>query len=161
MITPLSATPAELIAAYRRGPQTLRDAIAGMDAEALKKRPIAGKMSSMEVVCHIVDSDQFMCDRVKRIIATDRPLIVGIESVDYLRPLSYHDRDLALDFALLDAQRAQLAADLDKLAPEAWARIGIHTENGAQTVHEMFHHAVEHLEGHVVAIAEKRAALGL
>jgi uncharacterized damage-inducible protein DinB len=157
----LTATPAELITAYRIGPQLLRDAVAGLDADALRARPIAGKMSSLEVLCHLVDSDQFMCDRVKRTIATEKPLIMGIESASYPNPLSYHARDPELDLRLLEAQREQLAADLDRLAPDAWIRTAVHSENGTQTLHEIFHHAVEHLEDHLPSIAEKRAAMGL
>ncbi len=158
---PHSATAAELLAAYREGPAILRDAVAGLDADALRARPIPGKMSSLEVLCHIVDSDQFMCDRIKRTLATDNPLLIGIESADYPGPLAYHERDLELDLRLLEVQREQLAADLARLAPEAWQRTAVHSEAGTVTVHDLFHHAVEHLEDHVLAIAEKRAALGL
>lgn len=69
--------PEELLAAYRKGPELLREAVAGMDGDALRARPIPGKMSTLEVLCHIVDSDQFMCDRVKRTIAIDKPLAFG------------------------------------------------------------------------------------
>jgi len=160
-VTPHSASPAELIAAYLAGPGLVRDAIAGLDADALRTRPIAGKMSSLEVVCHIVDSDQFMCDRIKRSIATERPLLVGIESADYPGPLDYHARDLELDLRLLEAQRQQLAADLQRLGDDIWSRDAVHTESGLVTVHDLFHHAVEHLEAHLLTVAEKRAALGL
>lgn len=160
-MTELTASPAEMIAAYRRGPSELREALAGLDAEALRARPIAGKMSSLEVACHIVDSDQFMCDRVKRTIATEQPLLVGVESVDYLVPLDYHGRDLDVDLRLLEIQREQLAADLDKLPAEAWQRTAMHSENGLQTLLEIFHHAVDHLESHVGTIYAKREAMGL
>ncbi len=156
-----SATPAELIGAYRDGAAILREAVSELDADALRARPIAGKMSSLEVLCHIVDSDQFMCDRVKRTIATTNPTLMGVESADYPEPLSYHRRDPELDLRLLEVQREQLAADLVRLSPETWARTAEHSENGTQTLQEVFHHAVEHLEGHVLTIAEKRAALGL
>ncbi len=161
MITPPSAIVAELIDAYRRGPATLRDAVSGMSAEELRARPIAGKMSSLEVLSHITDSDQFMCDRVKRTIATDKPLLMGVESADYPGPLAYHERDPELDLRLLEVQREQLAADLERLAPELWERTAVHSEAGLQTLREIFHHAVEHLEGHVLAILEKRRALGV
>ena len=160
MISP-AATPDELLAAYRRGPAVLRDAIAGMDAAALRARPVAGKMSSLEVLCHVVDSDQFMCDRIKRTIATDRPLLIGIESAAYPGPLAYHERDLDLDLRLLEVQRQQMAADLERLTPEAWERTAVHSENGLQTLREIVHHAVEHLEAHVLTITEKRQVLGL
>lgn len=158
---PLDATPVELLEAYSRGPQVLREAVAGLSPEALRERPIAGKMSSLEVLCHIVDSDQFMCDRIKRTIATNLPLLIGNESSAYPGPLSYHERDLELDLRLLEVQREQLAADLARVAPEVWERRAVHSENGMQTVRELFHHAVEHLEDHVERIAEKRAAMGL
>lgn len=151
--------PEELLAAYRKGPELLREAVAGMDRDALRARPIPGKMSSLEVLCHIVDSDQFMCDRVKRTIAIDKPLLMGVESASYSSPLTYHDRDLELDMALLAAQREQLAADLARLSDEAWRRTAIHSENGTQTLLEILDHAVDHLESHVVAIREKRRVL--
>ena len=50
----------ELVAAYRRGAALMREAVAGMDADALRARPIAGKMSSLEVACHIADCEQFL-----------------------------------------------------------------------------------------------------
>ena len=154
-------TPARLIAGYREGAATLRKALDGLDADALRERPIVGKLSSLEVACHIVDSDQFMCDRLKRTIATERPLLVGVESVDYVDALRYHDRDLELDLRLLEVQREQMAADLDRLPAEAWSRIAVHTENGALDVVDLLEHAAEHLEGHVATIYEKRRALGL
>lgn len=157
----VSRTLVQLLAAYREGPQVLREAVAGMDADALRSRPIPGKMSSLEVLCHIVDSDQFMCDRIKRTIATDKPLLMGVESAAYPGPLSYHERDLELDLELLAAQRRQLAADLERIREDVWLRTAVHSENGTQTLLEIFDHAVDHLESHVATIVEKRAALGL
>jgi uncharacterized damage-inducible protein DinB len=157
---PLSA-PTRLIAAYRRGPELLRAALSGLDRDALRARPFAGKLSSLEVACHIVDSDQFMCDRMKRTIATHRPLLIGVESVDYVRALAYHERDLNLDLKLFEVQHEQMAADLERLPDEAWTRTAVHSENGAQTLVEVLAHAVEHVEDHIQSIYEKRHALGL
>jgi len=151
----------ELLDRYEHGPTLLRDTLAGMDGETLMARPIPGKMSSQEVACHIVDSDQFMCDRMKRTIATSRPLLMGVESADYPRPLSYHERDLELDLRLLEAQREQMAADLRRLSEEAWERKAVHSESGSVTLLDLLEHAVSHLEAHVLTIAEKRSALGL
>jgi hypothetical protein len=151
----------ELLAEYRRGAEILRRSVAGMDPDALRARPIPGKMSSLEVACHIVDSDQFMCDRIKRTIATHRPLLMGVESAEYPGPLAYHDRDLDLDLALLVAQREQLARDLERLPRSIWERTAVHSESGLVSVFDLFEHAVEHLVGHVATIAQKRAALGV
>jgi uncharacterized damage-inducible protein DinB len=160
-MTDARRSPTQLIADYRCGPELLLEALAGLDSDALRARPVPGKLSSLEVACHIVDSDQFMCDRLKRTIATERPLLMGVESVEYVGALRYHERDLGLDLRLFDVQREQMAADLDRLAPEAWTRTAVHSENGTQTLADILEHAVEHLEDHVRAIEEKRAALGL
>ena len=154
-------SPRELTDAYREGPALLRSAVSGMDGSDLRARPIEGKMSTLEVLCHIVDSDQFMCDRVKRTIATDRPLLMGVGSAGYSEPLGYHDRDPELDLRLLEVQREQLAADLERIAPEAWQRVAAHSESGTQTLLELVDHAVDHLESHLLAIEEKRRALGV
>ncbi len=160
-MTDAMLTPAELVAAYRLGPVVLRDALEGLDPEALRKRPVEGKLSSLEVACHIVDSDQFMCDRMKRTIATEEPLLIGVESVDYVTALRYHDRDLDLDLRLFEAQREQMAADLNRLESADWQRMARHSENGEQTLADILEHAVEHLEDHVRTIYEKRRALGV
>lgn len=156
-----SASTEQLIAAYLEGHMVLRDAVEGMNADSLRARPIPGKMSSLEVLSHIVDSDQFMCDRIKRTIATDRPLLMGAESSSYCDPLFYHERDPELDLRLLEVQRAQLASDLARLSPDAWVRTAVHSESGMVTLRDLFVHAVNHLEDHVATIAEKRKALGV
>jgi hypothetical protein len=156
-----TASTAELIERYLAGTAMLRASIEGMSPEHLAARPIAGKMTSCEVVCHVVDADQFMADRMKRTIATERPLLMGVESVDYLVPLHYADRDLDLDLRLLELTREQMAEDLRRLWAEAWERDAVHSENGLVTLRGLLLHTIRHLERHVAAIDEKRAALGL
>jgi hypothetical protein len=153
--------PSRFIERYARGTSLLREALAGMTPEQLQARPVPGKMSTIEVVCHTVDADQFMADRMKRTIATDRPLLMGVNGIAYLEALSYADRDLDLDLRLLEVTRDQMAADLRRLAPEAWERDAVHSENGLVTLRQLILHTIRHLERHVVAIHEKRALLGL
>jgi uncharacterized damage-inducible protein DinB len=151
----------ELVDAYRRGPDLLAASIEGMTAEQLRARPIEGKMSSLEVLAHVCDCDQFLADRMKRTIALDRPLLVGVNGVKYLAALSYQERDPALDLTMLRATRAQMTADLDRLPADAWVRESVHTEVGIVTLREHLLHTIRHLESHVGTILEKRRALGL
>ena len=153
--------PSDLLARYADGATVLANSIAGLDGSALRKRPIADKMSSIEVVCHIVDADQFMCDRMKRTIATERPELMGVDGIAYLEALHYHDRDPRLDIRLLEVQRAQMLADLKRLPVEAWERTANHSEIGTVSLRDLLELAVNHLESHMDAIAEKRAALGM
>ena len=155
-------TPAgKLIDRYLAGIALLRAAVADMSVTQLQARPVPGKMSTMEVVGHVVDADQFMADRMKRTIATDLPLLMGVDAIGYLPALHYDERDLALDMRLLAVTREQMAADLRRISPEAWERKAVHSENGLVTMRQLMLHTVRHLERHVAAIQEKREALGL
>ncbi|HEY3317102.1 MAG TPA: DinB family protein [Coriobacteriia bacterium] len=150
----------DLVAAYRRGPALLRDALEGLDPEAMRARPIEGKMSSLEVLCHLADCEQFLADRMKRTIGTHKPLLVGIDATPYLGRLHYHDRDADVELRLIDVTREQMAADLGRLPADDWRRQAVHTETGLVTLRQLLLHTVRHLEWHVAAIREKREALG-
>jgi len=154
-------TVPELISAYRRGPDLLAASIEGMTPEQLRSRPVAGKMSSLEVVAHVCDCEQFLADRMKRIISLQMPLLIGVDGRFYLDALSYQERDPDIDLAMARATRAQMAADLERLGVEAWTRTGVHSEIGLVTLRQQLLHAIRHLEWHVETILEKRSALGL
>jgi uncharacterized damage-inducible protein DinB len=155
------STAQELIARYLAGVALLRDTVAGMDESQLHARPIAGKMSTQEVVGHIVDSDRFMAERMKRTIAGDDPLVMGAKGAHRPESPSNAERDLALDLQLLQTTREQTAEDLRPLAPEVWERVAMRRDDSAVTLRQLLLHQVRHLENHVGSIKEKRAALGL
>jgi hypothetical protein len=48
-------TVADLISTYEKGVEELRVAVTGMTGEQLRSRPVPGKWSTLEVVCHIAD----------------------------------------------------------------------------------------------------------
>ncbi len=155
------APAADLVDRYMAGAAMVRAAVQGMDREALVARPIAGKMSTLEVVGHLADADQFLADRMKRTIALDRPLLLGVDGETYLDALRYQHRDAELQVALIEATRDQLATDLRRLPGEAWERVAVHSEVGLITLRQQLLHAIRHVEAHCAAIAEKREALGL
>src|SRR5439155_26294143 len=74
-------TPVDLIAAYEQGVEELRLAVAGMTEEQRRSRPVPGKWSTLEVVCHVADGAQFFADRLKRTVAMDRPLLLGADGL--------------------------------------------------------------------------------
>ena len=57
--------PTTLIDSYLDGPQLLRKAVAGMSQEQLVARPIPGKWSTLEVVCHLADFEIVCGDRIE------------------------------------------------------------------------------------------------
>ena len=155
----LSPAPAGIIDAYLRGIDELFAAVAGMTADQLRARPIAGKWSTLEVVCHIADCEQFFADRMKRTIAMERPLLMGADGSIYPEPLSYQQRDIQEELDLVAATRRQLARCLSLVPANAWQRTAVHSEAGLVTLLQLLQHSVNHLDDHLVYIAEKRAAM--
>jgi uncharacterized damage-inducible protein DinB len=149
------------IDAYLEGPIQLRSAVADMSSSQLEARPVPGKWSTLEVVCHLVDSEQAWCHRMKRVIAEDKPLLIGYDESRFTANLSYHEHDLNTELALMEGMRAQMALVLRSLSEVAWTRTGVHSERGLITLEEMLQAEVEHVPHHVAHIMAKRRALGL
>lgn len=156
-----SSAHSRLIDAYLDGPAQLRRCVARMTAESLRARPVQGKWSTLEVVCHLVDSEQAWCHRLKRVIAEDRPLIIGYNESMFTYSLLYHEHDIEQELDLLDLMRRQMAGILSGLPEAAWSRTCVHSERGLMTLGEMLQAEVEHVPHHITYILEKRKALGL
>lgn len=151
---------ADLIAAYECGAADLRAAVSGMTEDELRRRPVQGQWSTLELVCHIADCEQFFADRMKRTLAMNRPLLVGADGFRYPEPVQYHQRDLDEELDLVEITRRQMARILRLVPAEAWGRTAIHTETGLVTLRQLLLHAVNHLSHHLRFVADKRAALG-
>lgn len=152
-------TSLDLISAYEKGIEELRVAVAGMTGEQLRSRPVAGKWSTLEVVCHIADSEQFFADRMKRTVAMERPLLLGADGFRYPEPLRYQEHDLEQELDLVAVTRRQTARTLRLVAPDAWQRTAVHSETGLVTLRQLLLHAINHLRHHLRFVAEKRAAM--
>jgi len=149
------------IEAYLAGPQLLRKAVAGLSPEQLKARPVPGKWSTLEVVCHLTDFDPIYADRMKRVIADEKPTLLGADHEKFAAKLCYHDRDVNEEMALLENTRKQMARILRTLKPEDFERVGMHSEYGPKTLEQLLTTITNHVPHHVNFIEEKRKALGL
>jgi hypothetical protein len=54
--------------AYLPGPGMLRAAVTGMSREQMIARPITGRWSVLEVVCHLIDTDANIAHRIKQVL---------------------------------------------------------------------------------------------
>ncbi|MCI0462682.1 MAG: DinB family protein [Gemmataceae bacterium] len=156
-------TFAELIDAYRAGPQTLRQAVAGMNREQLLARPVPGKWSTLEVVCHLADFEPVHADRMKRVLTEDRPLFFSADEQRYAAALAYHERDLEEELSLIERTRQQMVRILRTLPPEAWSRTGVYrhdNQDEPRTLERLVAISAGHIPHHVRFVLEKRRALG-
>jgi len=151
----------QLINEYLAGPKALRDAVRGLTREQLLARPVAGKWSTLEVVCHLADFDPIIADRMKRVIAEERPALLGADENRFAAALHYHERDLEEELTILEKTRSQMARILRKLPDAALERVGVHNERGPRTLEQLLQSATAHIPHHVKFIDEKRRALGV
>ncbi len=149
------------IDAYLAGIETLRQAVAGMTIDQLRARPISGKWSTLEVICHLVDSEQAWVHRMKRVIAEHKPLLIGYDERNFSLTLGYQERDPAFELNLFEQLRRQMGLILRGLPETAWERQGVHSEMGLVTLTQMVAIESEHAPHHVKFVHEKRKALGL
>ena len=150
-----------LLDTYLSGPGILRAAVTGISREQLISRPVAGRWSVLEVVCHLGDTDANIAQRIKRALSEERPVFDRVKPELMLASLAYHERDLEEELGVFDLTRRQLGRILRASPPEAWERTGIVGDRGDRTVSQMINGAVEHLTHHLRFVVEKRRALGI
>jgi hypothetical protein len=155
------AALAELTESYLAGPAALRRAVAGMTRDQLLARPVAGRWSTLELVCHLADSEAILAERMKLIIAFDRPLLLAVDENVFAAKLSYHDREPDEELALIETTRRQMGRILRNLSAGVGGRNGVHSVKGIITLEGVLQVAVNHIPHHLKFLDEKRQALGL
>jgi uncharacterized damage-inducible protein DinB len=151
----------KLIDDYAAGPSLLRQAVRGMSREQLLARPIEGKWSTHECVCHIADFEPVYVDRMTRVIAQEKPTYFGGDPDLYAAKLSYSARDVEEELNLIDACRKHLVRILRSLPEAAFQRKGNHNEAGEQTLEKLLTNVTKHIPHHIEFIRQKRQALGM
>ena len=146
-----------LIETYRDGAAEVDDALAGITAEELDRRPPgADEWTAREIVHHLADSESMAYTRLRRLIADDEPVIHGYDEPVWARRLHY-ERPIAPALALLLAVRAASLQLLESLTPEEWRRTGTHTESGRYSVEGWLEIYAAHPGEHADQIRRARA----
>src|SRR5262249_26344869 len=98
---------------------------------------------------------------MKRVIAENRPQLLGADENCFAAALAYHQRDLDEELAVIAQTRGQMARILRQQGDEVLKRVGVHNERGELTLERLVTIAANHIPHHVKFIREKRQALGL
>jgi uncharacterized damage-inducible protein DinB len=150
----------QLIDRYLSDATKLSNSIEGLSRDEMLAFPVPGTWSIQQIVLHLVDSDLVLADRMKRVIAEERPLLIGFDETKFAARLHYESQDAALAAAIFRDNRRQMAEVLKRLPPAAFERVGIHSERGKVTLADLVANAVNHLEHHLKFLREKRKLLG-
>jgi uncharacterized damage-inducible protein DinB len=150
-----------LIDKYLAGPELVGRAVQKMSAEQLDAKPIAGKWSTRQVVCHIVDFEPIYADRMKRVIAENCPTFFGGDPDTFAAHLAYEHREIGTELELMAVVRRQMATILRELKADDFQRMGTHSEAGPLSLETLLQRIGDHVPHHVRFIDEKRKALGV
>ncbi len=144
---------------YAAGGKKLIDAYAGLARSQLLADPIPGTWTLQQIAIHLLDSDLIASDRMKRIAAMDRPLLIGYDESAFSHLPGINELDAQDACRVFDVCRQMTATILRRLPDESFQRYGIHNESGKVTLAEMVDSYIKHLDGHLVHVARKRAML--
>jgi uncharacterized damage-inducible protein DinB len=148
-----------LIDQYLAGPGLLRRAVASMTREQLLARPIPGRWSTQEVVSHLADYEPIYADRMKRVIALEKPELLKGDPGLFAARLAYAQRDIEEELALVELTRNQMARILRALNAEDFQRYGLHSRDGTLTLEDLLQRVTAHIPHHVRFIEEKRQVM--
>ena len=133
----------------------LRDAIHASAGTPVDARPVEGRWSIREVVCHLADAEILYADRMKRVVAENRPTFFAVEPERFRHALFCPKRSLADEFRVVAAIRKQMLCILKSCNADDFERAGIHSVHGAVTLLCLLRRVTAHLPHHVAFIHEK------
>ena len=150
----------QLIEQYLPGADTPAAAIRGLTTAELNAFPIPGTWSIQQIIMHLMDSDLIASDRMKRVIAEDRPTLIGYNETAFAKTLPYAELDPALACEIFAKNRRLTYEILRSLDDSAFDRTGLHNETGEISLAYLVKTYTGHLDGHMVHVRKKRELLG-
>jgi hypothetical protein len=139
------------IARYRTGTDAVRAALDGRSEADLDRRAPGGGWSARMVVHHLADSESNAYIRLRRLVAEERPEIVGYDEELWASRLHY-DRPIESSLAVLAAVRAASLQLMETLTPDEWDRTGTHSESGRYSMDDWLRIYSEHSHDHAAQI---------
>ncbi len=150
-------TRQQLIEQYKEGYRVVAEALSGATEAELDARPAAGKWSAREIVHHLADSEMTGAVRLRLLVATPNPHIVGYDQEAFAARLHY-DRPIEPSLDAFRAARAASAAILERLTETEWLREGTHSDIGPYTIARWLEIYAAHAHAHAQQIRIARNA---
>ncbi len=155
----MSIPTPEQIDAFEAAPAQFIAAIEGLSDTQLLCMSAHGEWCIHEVLVHLPDSETFGYERLRRVIAEDKPNLAAYDEAVWAVHLNYCACDYKLALALFAAQRHSSAALLRSLPASAWERTGMHTERGEMSLYDIFSLYLSHGNAHLRQIEQIKQSL--
>ena len=146
-----------LVTQYKDGYRVVAEALAGATDEELDVHPAPRKWSAREIVHHLADSEMTSAVRLRLLLATDKPAILGYDQNEFAKRL-YYDRPIEAALEAFKAARRTTAEILERMNDSEWACEGTHSEMGRYTVDTWLEIYAIHAHDHATQIKIARSA---
>jgi len=147
-----------LIDTYKDGYRAVAEALAGAPEDELDTAPAPGKWTARQIVHHLADSEMTSAIRLRLLLATPSPQIIGYDQEAFAARLYYDDRPTDASLAAFQAARRTTAEILDRLGEAEWLREGTHSESGRYTIERWLEIYATHAHAHAAQILAARDA---
>ncbi len=140
-------------------PQRLRKLLKGLTENQLSRRPAPGKWSIKEIVAHLADGEVVTGSRYLFIAAHEKPAIASYDQdlfVEKLGVANATTEELVADFEMARAVNLGL---LVRLPDEAFARVGVHSERGEESIDSIVRLYAGHDRVHLEQVETIRTGL--
>lgn len=125
------------IESQKKAPKRVKKLLRGLSEKELATRPAPGKWSIKEIIAHLADGEVILGSRLRFVAAMERPTILGYDQDAFVEKLGVARVKTA---DLLDAFTAVRGANVGlmrRLTPDMFARVGLHSERGEESIHTM------------------------
>lgn len=149
------------IAVLDKTPSELARRVAGVSRDDLARPEAQGKWSVLQVLRHLGDSELVWGYRLRRIIAEERPPILGYDQDRWAERLHYEGADAEGALAEQRALRAGHMRLIRSLGPAERKRVGVHSERGEESIEHMLRMMAGHDTLHLNQLDRIRKTLGI
>ena len=126
--TPL--TNEQILSRLAATPARLADLTKGLSAAQLLAAPEPGEWSARDVLAHLRACADMWGKSIGVILSEDRPTFKAVNPTTWTKQTDYGEQEFEPSLRAFTAQRTELLAVLQPLAPEAWARTALVTGAG-------------------------------
>ena len=93
---------------YESGPQKIADEIKHLTLSQVNYRPSSNEWNINQIIVHLADTEMVFCERIRRIIAEEEPLLQSFDQEIWASGLFYDKQDFRIALQLFKVQRKAL-----------------------------------------------------
>lgn len=150
--------PKEVAKRAGSGLEAVRRAVAGVPEALRNRRPSPAVWSVNAYTAHLADTAEVIDWRVRRVAEQDRPLLPNHDQDEAVERSRADERSVEESLALLERRVRAFQEYVEKLAADAWGRVGVHSRAGEVRLSDVAHdmpHELEHHAGDIRRVGEQ------